>query len=215
MHALPRAPHSLSHELSGSDTVRPSVQNSGTQLGRARTTNYEDGLDAVLNTASKRYDVGLAAGGHGAAKHADASHSIPYTVISTTANPAEFADEDATQRIDLHFTVPADWASGGITIKTAWEMSATGLVDLEHSVRYYAYDVDDAAETVLVAAWTDTPTQPNAAVAPRVDTVTITIAEGDVAASRPFRILFRRNTGDANTGACALVGEDVRATLTQ
>src|SRR3990167_8909626 len=163
-------PHSQSHELAGGDTIRPSVQNSGTQLDRARTLNFEDGLDAVLTTASKRYDVGLAYGGHGASKHADASHSIPYAMSWNTAATLEFADENATQRIDIHFTTPANWASGDITVKTVWEMAATGLVDLEHSVRYYSYDVHDAAETVLVAAWTNTPTQPNAAVAPRVDT---------------------------------------------
>ena len=49
--------HARTHELEGSDTVRPSVQNSGTQLNRQRTTNFGAGLEATEDSANKRITV--------------------------------------------------------------------------------------------------------------------------------------------------------------
>ena len=56
----PVPPHAEHHELTGGDTVRLSVQNSGSQLNRQRTLNFGAGLTASESSSNKRIDVVLA-----------------------------------------------------------------------------------------------------------------------------------------------------------
>ncbi len=154
---------------------------------------------------------------HGADKHTDRIREIPYdlTADARLYGSPSLPDEVATNFIVITFPTPGAWVAGtDINIKTLWlGQSGTGLVDLEHTVGYGAYDVNDGALTTLVAAWTNTPTQPSFAGAVKYDTVTITIAAANIAAAQGFYIAFRRNTGDANTGAVRLMGVKVLATL--
>lgn len=53
----PVPPHAEHHELTGGDTVRLSVQNSGSQLNRQRTLNFGAGLTASESSSNKRIDV--------------------------------------------------------------------------------------------------------------------------------------------------------------
>lgn len=55
----PVPPHAEHHEMVGMDTVRLSVQNSGSQLNRQRTLNFGAGLTASESSSNKRIDVGV------------------------------------------------------------------------------------------------------------------------------------------------------------
>jgi hypothetical protein len=53
----PVPPHARQHEITGEDTVRPTVYNNGTLLARHRAINFSTGLTAVADAANKRINV--------------------------------------------------------------------------------------------------------------------------------------------------------------
>lgn len=140
--------------------------------------------------------------------------SIPYHASADVISSGQLSlpDESAGNRILLNFTVPQDWSGSDITAKLVFEgQNGDGLVDLEYQVDYAAYDSNDVAFTT-VTAMTNVPTQPTYGTGARIDTVNLTILAANIARGRPFRIQFRRNTGDANTGTLYLSGVDIRHT---
>jgi hypothetical protein len=56
----PVPPHARQHEITGEDTVRPTVYNNGTLLARHRALNFSTGLTAVVDNANKRINVAAA-----------------------------------------------------------------------------------------------------------------------------------------------------------
>jgi hypothetical protein len=56
----PVPPHARQHEITGEDTVRPTVYNNGTLLARHRALNFSTGLTATVDNANKRINVAAA-----------------------------------------------------------------------------------------------------------------------------------------------------------
>lgn len=125
------------------------------------------------------------------------SREIPIIVIGTTPSSGTYSmpDEVATNFVVVNLYVPSTWdGSTNITLTTLWFADNTGLVDLETEI-IYRTEVDENA-VVVVQAFTNSNL--TWAAANTVKTLTTTLSS--LAAGRHYRVRFRRNTGDANTG---------------
>lgn len=139
----PVFPHRRSHEVTGWDEIRPAILSAGTRLtARFVDTNYEDGIDAAVNTTSRRIDVGLSAGGHGADKHTNITRYIwlPASAfiavegspalagVGSSANgyekmPAWAMDGASAETVMTVIRMPADWDAGAVTPTLHWAPS--------------------------------------------------------------------------------------------
>lgn len=131
------------------------------------------------------------------------TRDIPLYVTSVTqsAGVPFMLDETAADVIRVWIRVPTTWdGTTDITLKTHWLCTSTGLKDLETQVVYFS-DTDEAAITT-VSAFTNTNLTWSAANV----TKTLTTTLSSLAAGRSYRVDFRCNTGDANTGNLFLEG---------
>jgi hypothetical protein len=180
--------------------------------------------------------TGLSLTGHGAADHTDitrklwlnaATGKLSDTVPATAANIGAAPDltevvayaDAATQGAIWNFMVPADWASGVITIQPVWSPGATDGV--AHTVRWsYIAKAVAAGSTVTAAGTTTTWTGASAARTVGVvvyDTATST-GITPAAAGDAFRIMVRRigaDAADTYVGVVNLIGLIVSYTANQ
>jgi hypothetical protein len=131
---------------------------------------------------------------------------IPFVVAgSVLATDAGFLygfpDENATNRVNVMIPLPARWYSGtDITVTTIWFADATGLADLEDIIEY----VTETDETTATSVQALTNNNLTWAAANRYKKLTTTITAENIDRGRYFRVGYRRNTGDANTGTVSL-----------
>lgn len=136
------------------------------------------------------------------------TRQIPFYVTADliyggTACP-QLPDENANNRIGIQFRIPANWnGTSDITITTLWVANSTGNVDLEYRIQYYTGSDEETA--TLVTDWTNCNLS-WASAPDKTKLLTTTIAAASLGVGRYFRVNFRRNTGDANTGIVELRG---------
>ena len=124
------------------------------------------------------------------------SREIPIIVSGTTISGGTYAmpDEVATNFVAISFYVPTTWdGSTNIVLSVLWLADSTGVVDLEDEI-VYRTEVDENA-IVAVQGFANNNLTWTTGTTVKVTTTTITPAAG-----RHYRVRFRRNTGDANTG---------------
>ncbi len=123
------------------------------------------------------------------------------TSVSYSAGVPFMTDETVADVVRVWIRIPTTWdAATDITLVTKWLCTNTGLKDLETQIIYFA-DTDEASLTT-VQAFTNTNLTWAAANTTKLLTTTLT----SLAAGRSYRIDFRCNTGDANTGNLFLEG---------
>ena len=206
------AGHGWTHEISERDEYRPAVMNQGTLLARERSTNFEDGLDAVLNTASRRIDVGIAASGVTAAKIADRTRSIWVPISAAVLDIGTPAlalvgsgtdkirawafDGTASERITFDEVVlPQDILAASTVIALIhWAPSDGAAGNVKWQFNYAFLDSDDQVDESYTAILATTAT-PAVADQKTVTTVTATAAKasGDVS----VKVAIARLAADA------------------
>lgn len=124
------------------------------------------------------------------------TREIPIYVTTTTTSGGvpTMPDESATNIVIVWIRVPTTWdGTTDITLKTLWVATSTGLKDIETEVGYFV-ETDETAMTT-VSVFTNTNLTWTVGTTSKVLTTTIVPAAG-----RYYRVRFRCNTGDANTG---------------
>lgn len=121
-----------------------------------------------------------------------------------------FPDEDASNLIVLAVGIPPNWdGSSDLGIRSWWFGDATGLVDLEVQTQSIADTVGSDLTSTTIAAFANNNITFSAAN--RYQAITTTVNHTALAAGMLVQIVFRRNTGDANTGN--LMFQGARAAL--
>jgi len=219
-----RQQHGRTHEIAGGDEYRHAWENSGTLLDRYRGTNAEDGLDAVVNAAEKRIDLGLADAGHGEDKHTDRTVFSPIFIpaaafLTALGTPTLQDNDDVRQEWLLatgegvsggSFTAPTDWVSGNINFYIVWATAGhTNSGDVAWRFRRSAWISE--GESPAATANQDTVDASPAAT----NTTAITAALGSTPSAAGDTILFgvqRLAAGDTMTGDAAFLGVIVEFT---
>jgi hypothetical protein len=197
----PVPPHARQHEITGEDTVRPTVYNNGTLLARHRALNFSTGLTATVDNANKRINV-AAAGvtDHGEldgltdddhAQYLDETRHDALDHTGLTGVPTQYTDEHAQDAVGVAI------AAGTQTGIAVTYDDATGKLNFD------AQTAGDA-RYAQIPTWTNwTPTIHQSGADP---SCTVTLARYCIVGKLCFIEGILAVTGAGNAGAIEIRG---------